>query len=228
LDLVEAVEQIFKVTPPESEYVHRDVELPHGFETLEPDTIAFRYNLDRGLTTEDIKFYRLGIAPGPVRWRIIIPNPSLTGYDFWQARWYSPFEEAQVKYLSPTSAFASTILFNRLRVDPTKPIGVCEGPYSSMVMGRNSVATFGKNCSPVQLRLLLDLKASEYWIAYDGDAREAKIALSTTLFAKGRKVKLLRFGLEDDPASLGRQRVQEIGESSNYFDDLSIVEELLA
>ena len=56
---------------------------------------------------------------------------------------------------------------------------------------------------------------------YDGDALMDGLAAASTLFSRGRKVRFLRLPRKEDPGSLGRAKVHEIGLASPYFDEMT-------
>lgn len=184
--------------------------------------IAFEYCKSRGLSISDIEFYDLRFGTGKYVWRIIIPNRSNNGegYNFWQGRWYHPIDNQNViRYLSAPGSHKSLVLFNYYNCIGLDSIIICEGPFSAMIAGRNAVCTFGKSVSPYQLKLLLDLSAREYIIAFDGDAVPEAVALSTTLSMElGCRTKLVLLEHGEDPASIGHDNISRLIESTKSYD----------
>lgn len=223
LNILDEVERVFASDEPKAVVVPT-VDLPPRVLFDTSYTQANEYVHSRGLTSDDISYYRLKVGTGRAGWRIVIPNFGETGPNFWQARSYMPFIEP--KYLSPAGAYSSLVLFNYLRLDK-KLVVICEGPISAMVAGHHATCVYGKNVSPYQLHLLLKLEANEYVVAFDGDATLESVALATWLYSRGARVKRLLFKQADDPASVGRNGMTELVESTPVFSDYDAVSAIL-
>ena len=67
---------------------------------------------------------------------------------------------------------------------------ICEGAFSSIAAGINSVATLGKRATPEQLRRLGLAKVEQYIIAYDAgeEHSEKAVELANRLSNYGKRV----------------------------------------
>ena len=222
INILEQVEA-YLFPEPDVKLIAKEIPLPEGSVPLTDSyTLAWEYCLKRNLLPDDIVHYDLHLGGGKQAWRIIIPNPIRTGgYDFWQGRWYHPFEKNNVKYMSPTNAYKSVTLFNQARIDCAKQVIICEGPFSAMLAGRNSIATYGKYISPKQVELLIKMNAPEYVVALDADARIESFALANTLSSVGKNVKVLLFNGTEDPAEVGEEGIQKM---LKYTEEYSVWE----
>jgi hypothetical protein len=153
------------------------IHLPEEFISLTkknctPLSLSARtYLKSRGITTEDILWWKIGFCPdGEFKNRIIIPSFDLKGrVNFFIARNYSG--EWQ-KYYNP--AIEKDFIFNELYLDWNKDITIVEGVFDAIV-ARNSIPLLGStlredsyifqkivdNCDMIYLGLDSDARAKE-------------------------------------------------------------------
>lgn len=126
---------------------------------------------DRGLTDDDIDFYKIS---GSIRnERIQIPNfvkGMLTDVIVaWE--WdKSKVTSDNPKYLNSEGTKKSRTLFNYFNIpDEPEQIVLCEGVFNAITAGRNAVASYGCAISERQVEMLIEKKPKSILIAYDSD-----------------------------------------------------------
>lgn len=139
-----------------------------------PGTLAWDYLISRGITPADMSFYNIRI-PGlhdesKFKGRIIIPNKVISNIwtDLYVAR---TFIDDPVRYKNPSSSKAHDIVFNLHRIpDNPERIILNEGAINSIIAGTDSIATYGKHVSDIQLNQILQKHPKRLYVSLDTDA----------------------------------------------------------
>lgn len=127
--------------------------------------------------------YRLGTyLSGNYVARIIIPIED----DFFQGR--AIYKYMKPRYLSPKDADNTTYLFNSGALRIFDEIVICEGAFSSMAVGENSVALVGKNPTTGKLRRLAESDVKSFIITVEKNAMGNMIRVAQFLIHEGRDV----------------------------------------
>lgn len=132
VELGDLNEDIFKS---KEQVVKETVDLPKEFVSLAnknlPITskIALKYLYDRGLTKEDIVYWKIGYcSSGEYSGRVIVPSFDSNGYcDYFVARSYG---KEYPKYMNPN--VSKDIVFNELFIDWNEDIVLVEGVFDAM------------------------------------------------------------------------------------------------
>jgi len=154
------------------------VTLPEEFITLTGKIInplsipARQYLKERGITNDDIMWWKMGCCPdGKYKERIIIPSFDLNGnINYFIARSYTP--GGWQKYCNPPSE--KDFIFNDLYLDWDKDITIVEGVFDAIV-ARNAIPLLGSTlrensyifqkivdkCEKIHIALDSDVKAKE-------------------------------------------------------------------
>jgi len=159
-----------------------EVSLPEEFITLtgkeiNPLSIPSRkYLKSRGLTRDDVVWWKIGYCPdGDYKQRIIIPSFDTKGnLNYFIARSYTSGEWQ--KYCNPPAE--KDFIFNELYLDWDKDITIVEGVFDAIVAG-NAIPLLGSTLreNSYIFQKIVD-KCKKIYIALDSDvqAKEAKIS----------------------------------------------------
>lgn len=137
------------------------------------DSLAAKFVLDyalRRLTQDELVHYGIGYcrdSQQPEFMRMVIPIER--GY--YQARAISP--DAPRKYINPAIEVGDR-LFNAQALDGYNQVFIAEGSISAIALGRNAVATLGKEANPAQLVRLGSAGVARYTIAYDAGTQYSR------------------------------------------------------
>jgi DNA primase len=187
--------------------------LPEDYEPVIPQTDAYQYLKERGLTDEQIDFYQIGFGTKNLRkvpkeerkryigkGRVVFPDFDTDGrmLFYWVARTY---RSHKLKYKNP-QANAFDKIYNLAKASVYNEVVVTEGVFSAIASGYNAVATYGKAVTKKQLRMLVDANFDRYTIALDGDAKKESLDLAEKLSRRGCEVALVEFLNNEDPASV--------------------------
>ena len=159
-----------------------EVSLPEEFITLTGKEInplsipARQYLMSRGLTRDDLVWWKMGYCPdGKYKQRVIIPSFDMKGnLNYFIARSYTSGEWQ--KYCNPPAE--KDFIFNELYLDWDKDITIVEGVFDAIVAG-NAIPLLGStlrensyifqkiiaNCDKVYIALDSDAKAKEFKIS---------------------------------------------------------------
>lgn len=206
-----------------------------------PGTLAWDYLISRGITPVDMSFYSIRIPgindPREMFNRIVIPNRVISNIwtDMYVARTYVGHK---VRYHNPPASKAHDLVFNLHRIpqDPEMII-VNEGAINSIIAGQDSVATYGKHVSDVQLMAILQKNPRKIYVSLDYDARESAEELCDRFVALGSsEVYLVELPYDDDhpkgydASDLGRDRYRDIVLSSHRYINKStyVIEQFIS
>lgn len=230
---------------PEIAKEEEKVELPPGCKVTVFHS-AYDYLLSRGLTVADINYYNVMVGFGRYNDRVIVPDMSEDGPEarYWVARllpthlvmrpmiydrrtgkWMD-----RPKYLNPQASRRDKVFDLERVIKNFNHIIICEGVFSSMLAGWSSGATYGKQFTDTQVRLIRDGGFKTYYPAYDGDAWDKTIELSERLrFYGAPDIRPVKLPYEHDPASIGRSVFHQlVCEAKPYDEFLHLIEVLEA
>lgn len=172
---------------------------------------ALQYLYKRGLSENEIYFYKLGYCiSGLYENRIIIPVFEKGNLVSFVARDFLGF--SKVKVLTPPGNGTVGIkryLFNEDRARNFKHVILTEGVFDAMAVGFNAIALFGKAPTDEQFYKLLRIKPTLVTVCLDNDAlKEAsKLAARLTLYVP--EVRLAELPEGEDPSSVDRNILKE-------------------
>ncbi len=175
----------------ESDEIYR-TSLPEGFVSLtnkdlsRSAQIAKRYLLRRGITEEDILYWKIGYcSKGEFEGRIVIPSFDKEGYiNYFVGRTY---KDHWKKYLNPNIP-KNNIVFNHLYLDFDEDLIITEGIFDAIKAGRNSVPILGSSLKEGSL-LFQEIVNNDtpIYVALDQDAEKKALSLIK---------RLLKYGIE--------------------------------
>ena len=168
-------------------------ELPNEFLSLANkgrtllSTKARNYLIRRGITEEDILFWKIGYCHGgEYGGRIVIPSFNDDGdCNFFIARTY---RNDWRKYMNQPTA-KSKIIFNELYIDWNEDLVLTEGVFDAIVAGKNSVPILGSSLRE-QSKLFKSIITNDtpVFVALDQDAQEKAADLIQNLIKYGAEV----------------------------------------
>jgi DNA primase len=146
---------------------------------------ARRYLKDRGVTKEDILFWKIGYAvSGEYAGRVIVPSFNLDGkVDYFIARTY---ENDWKRYKNPEAP--RDIIFNELFVDWNSDITIVEGVFDA-IKAKNAIPILGSSLRE-DSKLFKELIKHDpaIYIALDPDAEKKAEKLVNSLLSYGAEV----------------------------------------
>ena len=123
-------------------------ELPKEFISLTSNSLprssldARRYLKSRGITKEDIFYWKIGYcSDGEYKNRIVVPSFNNEGYaNYFIARTYG---KDWPKYKNPETS--KNIIFNELYINWEEPVVLVEGAFDAIKAGKNAVPILGSS-----------------------------------------------------------------------------------
>lgn len=207
-------EVITRLTPKGQEDVYlKEFSLPKDFKLLERSksriaSATKNYLKHRGFSSWYWKRYRLGIAPSQ-GYRVIIPIER----DYWQAR--AIYKWDKPKYINP-KAEAGSVIFNSAALELYDQVVICEGAFSAMAVGENSVALIGKEPTHYKINRLLEAEVKSYIIALEPHAYYTMRKLADALYSGGKELEIWKYSY-GDPADNGDYSVMDYGLKSRVI-----------
>lgn len=183
-------EKIFLVDSEEKKEEHV-LNLPDEFQSLCNRDVSLtslaarRYLKDRGISKEDILFWKMGYAvSGEYAGRVIVPSFNMDGkVDYFIARTY---ENDWKRYKNPEAP--RDIIFNELFVDWTSDITIVEGVFDA-IKAKNAIPILGSTLREGS-KLFMELIRHDpaIYIALDPDAEKKAEKLVNSLLSYGAEV----------------------------------------
>lgn len=203
--LAELKKRVYSLTSEET-FVKPRAGLPEEYRPLRRGSMAHRYLLSRGLTEDDIEFYRIGEGCDNYHGWVIIPSFDVYGRcEYWVARNTDP-DAWGSKYDNPHAArkYHVSFLNQALSSSEDKSIILCEGVFSAIIAGRTAVASFGKFVSNTQFTAMEIAGVKTLRVCLDGDAWKETLDVAKRALGRGMAVTIIPLPLKEDPADMGR------------------------
>jgi len=198
------------------------ISLPTEFQTLCNRDVglsslpARRYLKDRGLTREDILFWKIGYAvSGEYSGRVIVPSFNLDGkVDYFIARTY---ENDWKRYMNPQTP--KDIIFNELYVDWNSDITIVEGVFDA-IKAKNAIPILGSTLREGS-RLFRELIRNDpaIYIALDPDAEKKAEKLITTLLNYDAEVYKIDIPAGKDVGDMSHEEFLEHKKNAKLIKD---------
>lgn len=167
-----------------------------------------KYLQKRGVTDDDVNYYRIGQGVGEFTGWVIVPSFDVDGKcEYWVSRRIK--EGRGPKYRNPGSErrFHVGFLYNALQY--TRTVIVCEGVFSALAAGRDAVASFGKYVADTQLAKMQKAGVTGVILALDGDAWKETVDTARRCYRMGFATWILPMPVEYDPSDMGRASFRE-------------------
>lgn len=152
-----------------------------------------KYLKKRGITKEDILYWKIGYCPqGDYIGRIIIPSFNMDGkINFFVARTYT---NQWPKYKNPPTH--RDIVFNEMWIEWNKPIILVEGAFDAIKSGANSIPLLGSSLrEDSKLFQAIVQNSPPVYLALDSDARDKAAYIARRLMEYG--VELYKIDLKE-------------------------------
>lgn len=153
-----------------------------------PITGILPYMLRRGITMEDVRMFGLGWCDsGRYANRLVFPVWERGQFVYYQARamWDPRPGEHFAKALNPPdsegAAISTEVLMNLDLARQYPRVALVEGPMDCVRAGPDSVCTFGKKISSIQVAKLLAAGVKALDVMWDADATEEAKAVAAML-----------------------------------------------
>ncbi len=187
----------------------------------------FAYLYNRGLTIEDINYYRIGYCiEGKYADRIVVPVYKRDDLVSFIARAITP--EKKPKVLTPAALPGShgvkDFIYNLDRAKDTKVLLIGEGVFDAISLGISGVCLFGKEATPIQLAQIINAKPRRVIICLDGDAYKYSIKLADKLLLHIPDIRVCNFPEKEDPSSLGPEVQKYIKDAAHFQNALDNLE----
>lgn len=176
------------------------------------DSIPYEYMKSRGFSDEDMEKYSIRISGvDEFIGRVVIPNKIISNNwtDMYSARSYVGHSN---KYKNPSNSKKSRILFNYDNI-PDNPdyMILNEGMLDSIIAGDFSVASFGKNLSNEQKRLIIQKNPKKLYVSFDSDAKDNAINVCDSIMnSSSITTYLVELPDDQDAVDLGRDKYHEM------------------
>lgn len=198
------------------------ISLPAEFQTLCNRDVglsslpARRYLRERGLSKEDILFWKIGYAvSGEYAGRVIIPSFNLDGnIDYFIARTY---ENDWKRYLNPPTP--KDIIFNELYIDWNSDIIIVEGVFDA-IKAKNAIPILGSTLREGS-RLFKELIKNDpaIYIALDPDAEKKAEKLISTLLSYDAEVYKIDIPAGKDVGDMSHEEFLERKSTAKLIKD---------
>lgn len=187
-------------------------------------TPYYDYLISRGVSEFEMQYYdiRVGSIFNKYYGRVVVPNNVEDGVltDMFVARTIYPTEPR--RYLNPPGENKSRNVFNLSRIPEDTPIIICEGVFTAISAGPQSVATYGKHVSDLQIEMILRKKPSCIYVNLDEDASKNATALARRIvkFGYSGDIYIVHNPEGKDASDLGRAGFLEYLRRAEKFEDL--------
>lgn len=210
IDIVE-YDKLFLENEPEEEK-EEIINLPAEFHSLCNRDIdltslpARRYLRDRGVSKEDILFWKIGYAvSGEYAGRVIVPSFNMDGkVNYFIARTY---ENNWKRYLNPQAP--KDIIFNELYIDWNEDITLVEGVFDA-IKAKNAIPILGSSLRE-NSRLFKELIKHDpaIYMALDADAEKKAERLINSLLSYGAEVYKIDMPPDKDAGDMSHEEFLE-------------------
>lgn len=200
-----------------------NAELPEWYGPIVRGGAVHRYLARRGVTDDDIDYYRLGQGEEEFASWVVIPSFDREGHcEYWVSR--RIWNGKGPKYRNPTTPRRYHVGFLYQAVKNSTTVVMCEGVFSALAAGRDAVATYGKYVAETQLAKMRSAGVTGVVVALDGDAWKETVDTAERCYKMGFATWALPMPLEYDPADMGRAAFREYMERYKYpvLNDASI------
>lgn len=206
------------------------ISLPHGFIFLaeyadyEDADLAIRksinYLYSRGLTKEDLWYFKFGISTKDIMYknRVIIPSFNKDGeLNFFTSRVID--NRIKPKYFNPIF-HRDLVVFNEINIDWSKELTIVEGPFDLVKTNNNSTCLLGKELDDSYLLFNKIIEnQTPIVLAIDNDAKKEAIKIAKKLIEFDISVRIYQFPDKiKDPGEMSKEQFEQGIENSIPFD----------
>lgn len=229
VDLSVNLDDLFSDASEEHENI---LKLPEKFVTLTgkkhpvTHTKPLKYLRDRGVTEEDLLFWKIGFCfDGEYKDRIVFPSFNNNGdLNYYVGRNYTG--EKFAKYKAPP--IGKDIIFNELYLDFDKDMIIVEGVFDAIKSGQNSIPLLGSTLNE-ESKLFQKIVKYEtpIYLALDPDASKKENEIARSLINYGMEVYKVEVSPYDDVGEMSKNEFQERKANSKLVTHDTILQQEL-
>lgn len=190
------------------------LKLPKEFVPLWETSSSFFHNKaneyleSRGVTKEDIVKHRLGFCQdGKYHDMVIFPSYNEDGQlTFFSGRTYLP--NSQFKFAIPIDVDKNQV-FDENLINWQEPVVIVESKLDAIVVKRNVTYLTGKTINEKLKNKIIEEQTPKLYFCLDGDALNDAILQSSYFIANGVECWKVKLPQNEDPNSLGYEKVWE-------------------
>ena len=224
------VSNIIDFSEQEKEIQKIEVELPKEFITLTGKHIsplsipARKYLADRGITEEQIVWWKMGYCPdGKYANRIVVPSFDMDGeLTYFISRSY---DNNWIKYLNPPAE--KDFIFNELYLDWNKDITIVEGVFDAVAVG-NAIPLLGSTIKEDSyiFQTIVE-KCDTLYFALDADAAAKEDKIINLFMSYGIECYKIDTTGFDDVGEMNKATYRERKENAELLSFGNYLERLL-
>ena len=183
---------------------------------------AANYLKSRGIILGDILKYRIGYCEeGAFKNMIIIPSYDANGsLNYFVTRAFMPNAPMKFKNLK----LDRDIIGFDITINWDEPIILVESAFDAITIRRNAIPLFGKSILSKLKMQLIEKKVNTIILCFDGDATKDAINYVPYFLGNGIHVYVVESLEDDDPSSLGYDRIWNELDQATYFDNKLLFE----
>jgi hypothetical protein len=182
-----------------------------------PNSQAVTYLSSRGIPFELAVERGLGFGTGKNKGRIIFPvfSNDKRRCVYWVARSYTNQDHDDVctcwlcKRRYTNAVGKRSVYLYGLAFARGEEVCIAEGAISALSCGPNTVASFGKYVTPIQVDILCE-RFDRIQVALDPDAVDSSVNLMVKLLGRGKRVEYVKLPPGNDPNDLGVERMMHL------------------
>ena len=178
------------------------------------------YLMSRGISSADIKYYKIGYCDaGKYKRRIIIPSFDDHGNcNYFSARTYGA---DWLKYKNPPAS--KNIIPFELFINFNSPLILCEGVFDAMTIKRNAIPLLGKHIQQNLMKKIVGSKVKKIYIALDSDAIKDSLKFCEQFMNEGKEVYLVELK-QQDPNEMGFDKITKLIQNTEPISYSSLLE----
>ena len=208
----------------------QQLKLPNEFKPLWVNSTSIFYRKaknyleSRGISEQDIVKHHIGYCDsGSYSDMIVFPSYSDTGeLKFYSARSY--LKEPRLKFSICKGINKNDVVFDDLLINWDEPIILCESKLDAIVIKRNAIPLFGKQLTQRLKQKIVEERPPKIIFCLDGDALADAIRQAGYFVKNGIPVFKSNIPVDDDPNSLGYEKVWEYINDSQEITELESFE----
>lgn len=179
-------------------------DLPDWYSPVAFGSCVHHYLRGRGVTDEDIEYYKIGQGVGDFAEWLVVPSFDRDGEcEYWVSRRITSGKGPKYKNPVVSRRYHVGFLYKAVQVSTT--VVLCEGVFSSIIAGRDSIVSFGKYVTDIQLSKMRLAGVRGVVLALDGDAWRETVDTAERCYRMGFETWVLPMPFEEDPADMGRE-----------------------
>lgn len=237
-DEIEDIPKVLPTLPTNIKFLINEVQNPEALPFL-------KYLESRGVTPKDILNHGIGyVTAGTVQMpngtfltlsnHVVFLTYDLLGNPvYWNTR--AIHRDSYIKSFNapsrPEEYGKADTIFNLNRARMTDKVIINEGVFDALTCGDSGVATFGKQITDTQIKLLQSVSRTNpkvsYYVFLDRDAHDKGDKLAERLYEVSKNVFLVANDTDHDANDLGVEKVKELIDNALPFNDVNRIKYMM-